>query len=626
MWVAPGVGADSRANELCREEGAQARIMWFDAEANLWQLSTREGVADTVRRCKDAGINTIIVDVKPLSGLVLYQSKIAPRLTESGGKPYPPDYDLLATVIDDGHKAGIPVHAAINVFSEGSQKVGRGVAFTHQDWQCVEYGMERTICASDGTSRRLVGGSAPSNGRDVVFYTAEPDLFPKLPPNTYFVRATRNGQPLTRGTATGYARLSAPESGYLLLATGEAGEWLRGAVQTNGRGILGGMLREAFRPEATSHARFRIDGKKVMRRVGDSQAAHNAVFVNPLHPDARAYALSVIREICEKYPIDGIVLDRMRYPNIYSDFSDTTRAAFEKEIGRKVETWPEDVFRRDVIPGDDVIRGPLFGDWLKFRAKVIREFLVEARQSIVGEIRSPTHVRRISDPSLGNRLPPDARPATDLPGDHTTQIPKHRGEVKLGIYVGSWYPIYYHVGVNWGSPDHKTDLDWWPEGYESTGYADLVDYLCTGCYYPNPTRKDAVDRGAEEWASVEAAAEESVNAVKDRTFVYGSLYLFQYRTKPDDFEASIRQCLDKTQGCMIFDLVYVRDYDWWPILKRCFATPAKAPHDVPSLVESLAGVSGFERSGNPETPRPPHDIPGFLPRLRAIPKPRTNTD
>ena len=161
MWVAPGVGADSRANELCREEGAQARIMWFDAEANLWQLSTREGVADTVRRCKDAGINTIIVDVKPLSGLVLYQSKIAPRLTESGGKPYPPDYDLLATVIDDGHKAGIPVHAAINVFSEGSQKVGRGVAFTHQDWQCVEYGMERTICASDGTSRRLVGGSAP---------------------------------------------------------------------------------------------------------------------------------------------------------------------------------------------------------------------------------------------------------------------------------------------------------------------------------------------------------------------------------------------------------------------------------------------------------------------------------
>ncbi len=428
MWVASGAAGDSRANKLCKELDLQARVMWFDAEANLWELSTREGVAETVAKCKDAGINTIIVDVKPLSGLVLYKSKIAPRLTRSNGKDYPADYDLLATVIDEGHKAGIPVHAAINVFSEGSQKLGGGRALEYPEWQCVEV--------------------APDN---------------------------------------------------------------------------------------------------TLRRVADSEAEHNAIFVNPLNPEARDYALSIVREICENYAIDGIVFDRMRYPNLYSDFSDLSRSAFEQQIGRNVAHWPQDVLQRGASPQDPVTRGTLFKDWLKFRAGVIKSFLGEAHS-----------VARTARPSI-----------------------------KVGIYVGSWYPLYYDVGVNWASPSHTADYDWWPEGYEETGYADLADYVCTGCYYENATRADAMARGAEEWASVEAAADESINAIEDATFTYGGLYLFQYHGKPQDFEASVRQCLKSTQGCMIFDLVYVRKYDWWDILKRCFAGSATAPHDEPGLLGRL---------------------------------------
>ncbi len=99
--------------------------------------------------------------------------------------------------------------------------------------------------------------------------------------------------------------------------------------------------------------------------------------------------------------------------------------------------------------------------------------------------------------------------------------------VDLGVYVGSWYPLYYGVGVNWGSPNHSSGYDWWPDGYEQTGYANLVDYMCTGCYYSYPTRKEAAEKGEEQWKSVEAAADESINAVRDATFVYGSLYVYQ---------------------------------------------------------------------------------------------------
>lgn len=526
MWVESGASAESYANLVTRERGLQGRIMWFDADANLWELSTRQGVADAVANCKAANINTIIVDVKPLSGLVLYNSKIAPRLVTQDGKKYPAGYDLLRTVIDEGHKAGIAVHAAINVFSEGSQKRPGGPARKYIDWQAVQYDMDRIVCTDDGTKLKLTCANVPYSQEEVCLYGADPEKAGKLPPNTVYVRVSGDGRPLYCGTATGYARLSAPKGGYLLLGNGRAGEWLKSVVDGGGA--------------------FKLEGKKVLVNVGNSDAAHNAIFVNPLHPKARTYALNVIREICENYPVDGLVLDRMRYPNIFTDFSDTTREAFEKHIGRKIDRWPEDVYERGAVPGE-MTEGPLFKDWLKFRAKVMRDFLAEARETVK-----------------------TARP-----------------QAQIGIYVGSWYPLYYDVGVNWGSPNHRAGLDWWPDGYEETGYADLVDYMMTGCYYMHPTRKDAIEHGDEEWKSVEAAAEESINAVKDATFVYGSLYLMQYNGSPERFKRAVHECLERTQGCMFFDLVYVRKYGWWEVIKQAFPTPRKAPHTVPGLLAQI---------------------------------------
>lgn len=425
MWVSSTDGGF--AGSLARNAGAEARIMWFDAEANLVALSTREGVVDMVAKCKAANINTIIVDVKPLAGVVLYDSKIAPKLTHWRGKDYPQGYDLLQTVIEESHKVGIPVHAAVNVFSEGSMKDPGGPALDHTDWQCVE-------------------------------------------------------------------------------------------LQKDG----------------------------ALRRVGELGDMHNAVFVNPLHPEVRNYALSIFREICENYDIDGIVPDRMRFPNLYADFSDITRRTFEEQIGHPIENWPADIMTRTENALEPV-RGPLFKPWLKFRAKIIRDFLTEVRSNV-------------------KSIKPD---------------------VTLGIYVGSWYPVYYDVGVNWGSPTNACDYEWWPEGYEQTGFADLVDYMCTGCYYANAKRSDSIAAGEPEWKSVEASAQESVNAVKDDTFVYASLYLLEYAGHPEKFIDAMKQCAIDSQGCMLFDLVYARDYDWWNAIKTAFPNEAEAPHDVPGLLTKL---------------------------------------
>ncbi|MFQ3548222.1 MAG: alpha amylase family protein [Armatimonadota bacterium] len=514
----------TRVNIACKQRGLQGRVMWFDANANIWQLSTRQGVQEAVEQCKRANINTIIVDVKPLSGFVLYNSKIAPKMKYFNGKPYPANYDLLQTTIEECRKAGIEVHAAINVFSEGSQTLKGGPAWQNPDWQCVHYDVKRYLSVPSGDTMEIVVTNSPKDdGNLYLFDSSSNDS--NLPWNTTYLRVYSNGKPELLGVASGKANISAPKGGYVLVGTGNASEWLKEVKENN--------------------VKLTLSSENNFVNVSKLNNLHHAVFVNPLHPEAREYSLNIIRELVENYDVDGIVLDRMRYPNFYSDFSDITRKAFEDYLGHKVENWPEDIYRRDANPNIDIVEGPLLKEWKKFRATVIRNYLAEAREIVKNQ--------------NANKI--------------------------LGVYVGAWYHTYYDVGVNWGSPRNAADYDWWPEGYESTGYADLVDYITTGCYYFHPTRNHAIARGSEEWKSVEAAAEMSVNAVKEETFVYGSLFLKQYNGRPQDFMEAVKQVLDKTEGIMFFDLVYVRDYEWWDLIAQNFPQPAKSPHNDAELIE-----------------------------------------
>src|SRR5262249_6608333 len=124
---------------VTKSTGLEGRVLWMDATANLERLSTKAGVAAVMEKCRKARINTVIVDVKPLSGQVLYRSGLAPRIKEWKGVPYPDGYDLLKTVIEEGHARGVKVHASINVFSEGHKTFHVGPAYRRPQWQSVIY-------------------------------------------------------------------------------------------------------------------------------------------------------------------------------------------------------------------------------------------------------------------------------------------------------------------------------------------------------------------------------------------------------------------------------------------------------------------------------------------------------
>lgn len=78
-----GIGV---AQHVAREKGVQGRVLWIDGLANIDRINTAEKIRTIVTQVKDAGFNTIVLDVKPIPGLTLYPSKYAPKMTEWWGK------------------------------------------------------------------------------------------------------------------------------------------------------------------------------------------------------------------------------------------------------------------------------------------------------------------------------------------------------------------------------------------------------------------------------------------------------------------------------------------------------------------------------------------------------------
>ncbi|CUS81806.1 Glycosyl hydrolase-like 10 [Candidatus Kryptonium thompsonii] len=401
---------------FCKEK---PKMLWFDATANFKRLGSYDGIVNILDKCVEVGITDIIVDVKPISGEVLYDSKYAPKMKTWDDYTRPDTFDFVNTLIKEARKRGLKIHIALNVFCEGHNYYDRGVVYwKHPEWATIIY--------------------------------------------------TKNG----------------------------------------------------FIPITQQKHKY-------------------SAMVNPALEQVQEYELKIIEEIVKSFDIDGIVLDRVRYDGIYADFSDSSRVKFETWLGRKIK-FPDDIFR---IEGDSIVRGKYFKEWLKWRASVIKSFIEKAR-----------NVVKRAKPSI-----------------------------LFGDYVGSWYLSYYELGVNWASEKFKPKFDWATDDYNQTGYAELVDFLCTGLYFYEVTKEEVESKGMVDaskltepgmkpsksvWYSVEGSAEIVKQVTMNAVPVYGSLYVEQYKGEPERFKKAMEVALEKTDGLMIFDLVHIENYQLWDVLKE----------------------------------------------------------
>jgi uncharacterized lipoprotein YddW (UPF0748 family) len=525
---AQAVNFQGVAQALTRQAGLQGRVLWIDATANLDRLNNRQAVAGVLERCRAARINTVVVEVKPISGQVMYRSRIAPRLTEWRGKPFP-DFDLLQAMVEEGHRRGLKIHAALDVFSEGHKLVHAGPGYQHPAWQATVYDVRRELITASGARRVLppVANRGPASDEVVVY---DPSYGQNRTVTAQDAVAVISGDKVAAvldGGAVSAEGVPVPGDGHLLVGRDEGARWILKNLN------VGDTIKYQATPALVP--------------ISDAVSEPVSLFVNPANPQVRGYELEIVQEIVSNYEVDGITFDRMRYSSLATDFSPISRRQFEQWLGKKMDRWPEDIYQIDPMPGRPIVRGPYFKDWLAWRAHVIKDWLLEATRLV--------HMRR-----------PAAR---------------------IGVYVGSSYPTYFNVGVNWGSDSLRPEYDWTTSNYHETGYAGLLDYITTGCYYPTVTRDEAKVQGADQDATVQAAAEMSCRAVSDDSFVYAGIYLLDYKGHPEQFRKALRMALETSQGVMLFDLSYLEEFNWWSILTEAFPDARRAPHDVPDLLPAI---------------------------------------
>ena len=177
--------------------GFQGRVMWIDATANIDRITNSEGVRDIVAHCKKANLTTMVVDVKPVVGQVLYNSKLADHLRLWKGKTYP-DFDVLAAFVDEGHKAGMEVAASFNVFSEGHKYFSTGLAYRKPEWQSITYYVDRTLTALDGSRLPIRAAEDPDDPTRTLVEGEDAVQVPTANSGRRFSRGARFG-PQGRG-------------------------------------------------------------------------------------------------------------------------------------------------------------------------------------------------------------------------------------------------------------------------------------------------------------------------------------------------------------------------------------------------------------------------------------------
>ena len=122
-------------------------LMWFDAEANFARFSVPDSIDFYLEKIHDLGFTHAVVDLRPISGEVLYPSAYASQLTKDrDGFVRDGNFDFLGHFIRKAHSLGMEVHASLNVFVAGHNFFDRGPVYDqHPEWASIVYTPNRGL-------------------------------------------------------------------------------------------------------------------------------------------------------------------------------------------------------------------------------------------------------------------------------------------------------------------------------------------------------------------------------------------------------------------------------------------------------------------------------------------------
>lgn len=298
-----------------------------------------------------------------------------------------------------------------------------------------------------------------------------------------------------------------------------------GGSDTNVRGKVGLLYRDVTKKDWATSV---LTTTGQIENVLDQTDEKGTKFFNPVNEDVQEFLCQLVEDLAAYENLDGIFLDRGRFENLSSDFSNYTRNKFENFLGQKVDVFPHEV----MLPGTKAGSLPAdqpkhFKKWLEFRAKTIHDFMNKAQKR--AKAKNP--------------------------------------KINFGVYVGAWYASYYDVGVNWASKKFdtaKTYPSWASKDYAKYGYADAMDIMLLGAY-ADPKRIT----GTADW-TVEGFCLNAMKRIQGDALVVGGPDVGNGNWATDPIESvnvaiqnSVGPAIHACDGYFLFDMIHLKKKDQW---------------------------------------------------------------
>ncbi|MFA5656137.1 MAG: alpha amylase family protein [Dysgonamonadaceae bacterium] len=145
LVVTIGTSCKSSSKESTRDD--RPKLMWLDATANIQRFNNKDTIDYYFKKLKDLGFTDIVVDMRPISGYLLYDSDIAPKLKKWHGDTIIYTFDYMGYIIEKGHKLGLNIQASLNTFVAGHNYYDKGIIYEYDksNWASQVYTVDGKI-------------------------------------------------------------------------------------------------------------------------------------------------------------------------------------------------------------------------------------------------------------------------------------------------------------------------------------------------------------------------------------------------------------------------------------------------------------------------------------------------
>jgi uncharacterized lipoprotein YddW (UPF0748 family) len=195
---------------------------------------------------------------------------------------------------------------------------------------------------------------------------------------------------------------------------------------------------------------------RLMRYTRSRPAELEGLYLSPIPPEAADYTVGIVRDIVERYAIDGIHFDYIRYPSDEFDYSRGALAAFRRSVA--ADLVPADRQRYDSrLETEPLFYTRTFAErWRKFRADRLTALLTSLRR-MVAAVRPSAVVSAavVPDPdeALARRLQ-DWRTWLDrnvvdvlCPMTYTTDAAVFASQVARARQLAGTHPLWAGIGA-----------------------------------------------------------------------------------------------------------------------------------------------------------------------------------